>query len=127
MMAKKNQDVGEKIGSALQTAKDGVISFGASVTSKSKDLMDIAGLKNERAKFERDKARDLVELGHLAYDADAYTPAMKKLKKQIAATDKSMEKIDTQIAKIKAEADAKAAAAKTAAKAKPAAKPKAKK
>ena len=93
---KTDKSVGEVIGSVLSQAKDGLISFGETIASKSKEMVNNAKVNAQVAALEKENDENYIKLGKMVREKEEYTDEMREIGKKIDENEKQIEQIEAQ-------------------------------
>ena len=93
---KTDKSAGEVIGSVLSQAKDGLISFGETIASKSKEMVNNAKVNAQVAALEKENDENYIKLGKMVREKEEYTDEMREIGKKIDENEKQIEQIEAQ-------------------------------
>ena len=97
--------VGAVLGDVLNQAKEGIMSFGETVASKSKEVMDNTRLTTQKAQIKGENDMYYQKLGQLVREKKEYTDEMDSIVEKIADNEKRLEEVDSQLNDLKGEGD----------------------
>ena len=87
----------EKVGGFFGKAKEGIVSFGENVASKSKEMVDVTKLSAKKTKIGNEIDGYYRELGRLVYQERAVTEQTETLFARIAECQETMRDLSAQI------------------------------
>lgn len=89
--------VGEVLGDVLNQAKEGIMSFGETIASKSKEVMDNTRLNTQKAQIKGENDMYYQKLGQLVREKREYTDEMDSIANKIAENEKRLEDVEAQL------------------------------
>lgn len=92
----------EKFGGFLGKAKDGIVSFGETVASKSKEMVDVTKLSSKRAQVTNEIDGYYRELGMIVYQQRAVGADSEALFARISECQEKIQRLTAQIEAAKA-------------------------
>ena len=92
----------EKFGGFLGKAKDGIVSFGETVASKSKEMVDVTKLSSKRTQVTSERDSCYRELGMIVYQQRSVGTDAEALFARIAECQKKIQELTAQIEAAKA-------------------------
>lgn len=87
------KDVGDVISDVFNQAKDGLMAFGETIASKSRDVYDETKLNMQRSRLENDNERHFEALGKLIYEKLSYPDEAVEIIQKIDENKKEIEEL----------------------------------
>ncbi|MEF9864353.1 MAG: hypothetical protein RSA86_05810 [Christensenellaceae bacterium] len=97
MVNEKGQLVGETAKAAASKAKEGILAFGNSVATKSKEVMEIAKLNAKKSRKESEIEDYYRKLGELAYIAGGLSGELGEIAQSIKQNYEDLQQIELDI------------------------------
>lgn len=93
---KTDKRAGEVIGSVLNQAKDGLISFGETIANKSKEMVNTAKVNAQIAALQKENDENYIKLGKMVREKEEYTDEMREIGKKIDENEDQIKEIEAQ-------------------------------